>query len=57
MKDKLYTKKYKTTTHLPNGITMQQICVGYVHRCKTTTPIPCVWLGQVFRVIHYENVA
>ena len=29
---------------------MQQIMVGYVDQCKTTMPIPGVWLGKVSRV-------
>ena len=31
-------------------VAMQQIMVGYVDQCKTTMPIPGVWLGKVSRV-------
>ena len=32
-------------------VATEQIHVGYVHQCKTTTPIPGVWLGKISEVI------
>jgi len=36
-------------------VVMQQIHVGCVHQCKTTTPIPSMRLGKVSGKIHLEN--
>ena len=43
-----FTKAKQLRTFLM--VAMQQIMVGYVDQCKTTMPIPGVWLGKVSRV-------